>query len=174
LSGIQSGIEIVTFLTGGCGGTARIKDDTLYLGKDHTCGDMTDEFRLFQAKARMKFRAGQTTEPLRDIWNSVLSQSSESVKKNLKFETAEAVMRNKRRKNLPPIPKTLPEMKNALENGHPFDDIYQGFVEFEDGKVAFMFGDPALLAIVESKFLIIRLQLVAVPAFSRNIFQRIN
>jgi hypothetical protein len=61
-------------------------------------------------------------------------------------------MRNKRRKNLPPIPKTLPEMVEALENGHPFDDLYQGFVEFEDGKVAFIFGDRELLSIVESKF----------------------
>ena len=98
---------------------------------------------------------GQSTEPLRDIWNSVLSQSSEAVKRNLKFETAEAAMRNKRRKNLPQIPKTLPEMMHALENGHPFDDIYQGFVEFEEGKIGFIFGDRVLLSIVESKHIVI-------------------
>nr|XP_047131891.1 uncharacterized protein LOC124810941 [Hydra vulgaris] len=95
---------------------------------------MSDEYLILQAKARMKFRAGQTTEPLRNIWNSVLSQSTEAVKKNLKFEAAESIMRNKRRKNLPPIPKNLAEMKEALDNGHPFEDIYQGFVEFEMGR----------------------------------------
>nr|XP_047137611.1 uncharacterized protein LOC124814098 [Hydra vulgaris] len=58
-------------------------------------------------------------------------------------------MRNKRRKNLPPIPKNLAEMKEALDNGHLFEDIYQGFVEFEDGKVGFIFADPKLLALVE-------------------------
>ncbi|XP_065678569.1 uncharacterized protein LOC124813088 [Hydra vulgaris] len=138
-----------TVKRGSCGGTARIKDDTLYLEKDHSCGDMSDEYLILQAKARMKFRAGQTTEPLRDIWNSVLSQSTEAVKKNLKFEAAESIMRNKRRKNLPPIPKNLAEMKKALDNGHSFKDIYQGFVEFEDGKVGFIFADPKLLALVE-------------------------
>jgi hypothetical protein len=61
-------------------------------------------------------------------------------------------MRNKRRKNLPPIPKNLAEMKEALDNGHPFEDIYQGFVEFEDGKVGFIFADPKLLALVESEY----------------------
>ena len=85
----------------------------------------------------------------------MLSQSSEAVKRNLKFETAEAAMRNKRRKNLPQIPKTLPEMMHALENGHPFDDIYQGFVEFEEGKIGFIFGDRVLLSIVESKHIVI-------------------
>ena len=60
-------------------------------------------------------------------------------------------MRNKRRKNLPPIPKTLEEMKIALDNGHPFEELYQGFVEFEDGKVGFIFADPKLLALVESE-----------------------
>ena len=60
-------------------------------------------------------------------------------------------MRNKRRKNLPAIPKTLPEMVHALENGHPFDDLYHGFVEYEDGKVGFIFADRELLSIVESE-----------------------
>ena len=46
-------------MLGGCGGTARIKDDTLYLGKDHSCGDMSEEFLILQAKARMKLRAGE-------------------------------------------------------------------------------------------------------------------
>ena len=73
------------------------------------------------------------------------------MKKNLKFEAAESVMRNKRRKNLPAIPKTLEEMKVALDNGHPFEEIYQGFVEFEDGKVGFIFADPKLLALIESE-----------------------
>ena len=45
-------------LSGSCGGTARIKDETLYLGKDHSCGDMSDEYLILQAKARMKLRAG--------------------------------------------------------------------------------------------------------------------
>ena len=43
-------------------------------------------------------------------------------------------------------------MKEALDNGHPFEDIYQGFVEFEDGKVGFIFADPKLLALVESEY----------------------
>jgi hypothetical protein len=63
-------------------------------------------------------------------------------------------MRNKRRKNLPPIPKTLAEMKEALDNGHPFEDIYQGFVEYEDGKVGFIFADNKLLSLVESEYTI--------------------
>jgi hypothetical protein len=139
------------FHLGLCKGTARIKDHTMYLGKEHSCGDMTEEFQMFQAKARMKLRAGQTTEPLRDIWSSVLRQSSLAVQKKLKFESAESIMRHRRKQNFPPVPKNLTEMTAALENGHPFDDIYQGFVEFEDGKVGFVFADRTLLGIVESK-----------------------
>ena len=50
-------------------------------------------------------------------------------------------------------------MMHALENGHPFDDIYQGFVEFEEGKIGFIFGDRVLLSIVESKHIVISLLL---------------
>ena len=46
--------------SGSCGGTARIKDETLYLGKDHSCENMSDEYLILQAKARMKLRAGSS------------------------------------------------------------------------------------------------------------------
>jgi hypothetical protein len=57
-------------------------------------------------------------------------------------------MRNKRKKNYPPIPQTLAEMITALEGDHPFVSIYQGKVEYEDGKMGFVFADPALLEII--------------------------
>jgi len=39
-------------------------------------------------------------------------------------------------------------MITALEGDHPFVSIYQGKVEYEDGKMGFVFADPALLEII--------------------------
>jgi hypothetical protein len=96
-----------------------------------------------------KIVLAHSTQPLRDIWSDVLSDSSDAVERSLRFETAESIMRNKRKKNYPPIPQSLDTMITALEGDHPFVSIYQGKVEFEDGKIGFIFADPELLAVVQ-------------------------
>ena len=122
---------------------------------EHTCGDaileVSDEFKLLKTMMEMKLQAAQTTETLRDIFNRVLQNpnTDQYVRENLGYTDIEYQMRYLRRQKFPPVPKTIHEMIEALEGEHPFQDLYHGFVTFEDDKIAFIIGDRELLAIVE-------------------------
>ena len=99
----------------------------------------------------MKLQAAQTTDTLRDIYNRVLQNPNTDsyVRESLGYTDIEYQMRYIRRTKYPPVPKNIMEMIDALSGEHPFLDIYQGFVTFEDDKIAFLFADRELLAIVE-------------------------
>ncbi len=74
-------------------------------------------------------------------------------REQLGYTDIEYQMRYIRRQKFPPVPKDMLEMIDALEGEHPFQDLYQGFVTFDDDKIAFLFADRELLAIVEGYFL---------------------
>ena len=60
-------------------------------------------------------------------------------------------MRYIRRQKFPPVPKDVMEMIDALSGEHPFQDLYQGFVTFDDDKIALLFADRELLSIVKGR-----------------------
>ena len=148
---------LIVLISGGCSATARIKYNTLHLGnKEHTCGQGTtssNELKLLKTMMLMKLQAAQTTDTLRDIYNRVLQNPNTDayVRESLGYTDIEYQMRYIRRTKYPPVPKNMLEMIDALSGEHPFQDLYQGFVTFEDDKIAFLFADRELLAIVEGK-----------------------
>jgi len=144
---------------GGCTATARIKSNTLLLGnKEHSCGpDVANEFKLLKTMMLMKLQASQTTDSLRDIFNRVLQNPNTDpfIRASLGYTDIEYQMRYLRRQKFPPVPKDMLEMIDALCGEHPFQDIYQGFVTFDDDKIAFLFADRELLAIVEGNLYLV-------------------
>jgi hypothetical protein len=133
----------------------------LHLGnKEHSCGpEVSNEFKLLKTMMLMKMQAAQTTETLRDIFNRVLQNPNTDpyVRESLGYTDIEYQMRYLRRQKFPPVPKTMMEMIDALSGEHPFQDIYQGFVTFEDDKIAFLFADRVLLGIVEGNLIFFKL-----------------
>jgi hypothetical protein len=103
----------------------------------------------------MKLQAAETTDTLRDIYNRVLQNPNTDtyVRESLGYTDIEYQMRYIRRSKYPPVPKDMLEMIDALSGEHPFQDLFHGFVTFDDDKIAFLFGDRDLLNIVKGIFL---------------------
>ena len=144
---------------GGCTATARIKFNTLHLGnKEHSCGtgqDTSKELKLLKTMMEMKLQAAETTDTLRDIYNRVLQNPNTDpyVRESLGYTDIEYNMRYIRRTKYPPVPKDMLEMIDALSGEHPFQDLFHGFVTFDDDKIAFLFADRELLNVVKGIFL---------------------
>ena len=102
----------------------------------------------------MKQKARTTTIPTRDIYNQIVSLSSEFVQKNLTWKIMEPVLYYHRNNNLPPIPKTLEEAIEFIAfNEHPFKEYFQGYVTLGE-HLALFFGDKTLIELIpETTFL---------------------
>ena len=142
-----------------CGATARIIGDQFIHMKEHTCVVDPTTWEIEIATAKMKAAAGTTTAPLRDIYNSVMSQSSTFVKSNLTWPKCEQNLCYQRSKNIPQVPRNIQEMTDQLSAGeHPFANLYRGHVQFVDNEGttqrAIVFADLTILAKVSGKFLL--------------------
>ena len=139
-----------------CGATAKIVGDQFIRMKEHSCVVDQTTWEIEIATAKMKTAAGSTTTPLKDIYDSVMSESSLFVRANLTWPNCEQILRYQRTKNIPPVPKTVLEMIEQLSGGeHPFENLYRGHVQYVDGEGitqrAIIFADLAILAKVQGK-----------------------
>ncbi len=116
-----------------CGARAALNDGVLTESIGHVCDRVDQEFwDVFKAKLEMKKGANTSTLPLRDIWSSVLSRSSQGARNAINFPGIESSMKYQRKLSLPPIPQTVNEAIRALEAGdHPFEHLYKGWVSFQ-------------------------------------------
>jgi hypothetical protein len=137
-----------------CKGSAKIKDDTLFNGKDHVCASLSLNWDIEVAVAEMKHLAATTVTPCRDIYTTVLDKSSREVQANLTWPQMERKIRHQRKLTLPQIPKSLDELEDMLEHGdHPFQDYYKGVVRYHDrvtnqDSIGFIFIDNNILDII--------------------------
>jgi hypothetical protein len=128
-----------------CSGRAYILNNFLHQTSDHSCE--SNPLNEVLANTKMIRKAESTAETLREIYDNELAANPE-LRGMLSFPSIESTMSKRRKKNIPPNPKSPQEAVQMLndQESHPHEDIYQGFVETktEDGKIesAIFFANP--------------------------------